>query len=414
MNEVGFENFNWNKYEDWNGAGLRTNKKIQVSDLKTRVYSHEPYAQEMFNLYNDPNNKFVRKDLEKGDVVPIIEIPLLDISGKMMIEILGGLSIEVDLNREKRFVQLFGFNTIEEFYDALNTKEKRAVFIEQGLYAYVIESEPTIKISLWQGYLKKQREEFMEEISSPSKAYICKVISANRGGFFVEVQGVDAFMPGSLAAPNKISDFQSYVGKEIIVMVEDYLKDMNSFIVSHKKYIEHILPKRISELDLSSKFSGTVTGASKYGVFLEFGEIFTGLLHKSKMSKETYHKFKAREFNPGDPMEFYIGEITKDNRIILTEESPEEKKKKIETFLEKYKDIPVGATVAAIMSFGIIVNIDDLSGIVPNKEFRKAHTSPKNFVEGDKMGLKLLEIRDGDKLVFTFWTEEKKELEEGV
>ena len=414
MNEVGFDNFNWDKYENWNGTGLQVNRKVQVPDLQTKVYSYEPYAQEMFDLYNNPNNKFVRKDLERGDVVPIVEIPSLDISGKMMIEILGGLSIEVDLSREKRFVQLFGFNNIEEFYDALNTKEKREKFIEQGLYAYVIESEPTIKISLWQGYLKKQREEFMEEISSPSKAYVCKVISANRGGFFVEVQGVDAFMPGSLAAPNKISDFQSYVGKEIIVMVEDYLKDMNSFIVSHKKYIEHILPKRISELDLTAKFEGTVTGASKYGVFLEFGEIFTGLLHKSKMTKETYYKFKAREFHPGDPMGFYIGEVTKDNRIILTEESPAEKKKKIETFLEKYKDIPVEASVAAIMSFGIIVNVDDLSGVVPNKEFRKAHTSPKNFVEGDRMGLKLLEIRDGDKLVFTFWIEEKKELGEGV
>lgn len=414
MNEVGFENFNWDKYADWNGTGLRANKKVKISDLKTRVYSHEPYAQEMFDLYNNSNNKFVRKDLEKGDVVPIIEIPSLDINGKMMIEILGGLSIEVDLTREKRFVQLFGFGSIEEFYETLNTKTKRDVFIEQGLYAYVIESEPTIKISLWQGYLKKQREEFIEEISAPSKAYVCKVISANRGGFFVEVQGVDAFMPGSLAAPNKINDFQSYVGKEIIVMVEDYLKDMNSFIVSHKKYIEHILPKKISELDLSAKFEGTVTGASKYGVFIEFGDIFTGLLHKSKMTRETYAKFRAREFKPGDSIEFYIGEVTKDLRIILTEESPAEKKRKIEEFLKKYDNIPIPGKVAAIMSFGIIANVDELSGIIPNREFRKAHTSPKNFLEGDQMNLKLLEIRDGDKLVFTFWIEDKKPVEEGV
>ena len=65
------------------------------------------------------------------------------------------------------------------------------------------------------------------------------VEEANKGGFFVEVCGIDAFMPGSLAAPNKIADFQSYIGKEIIVMVEDFLKDMNSFIVSHKKYISY-------------------------------------------------------------------------------------------------------------------------------------------------------------------------------
>ena len=250
MIEQGFEDFNWEKYGNWNGIGLKVNKKIKVEDLKTKVYSHEPYAQEMFDLYSNSSNKFVRKDLEKGDVVPIVEISSIEESGKMLIEILGGLSMDVDLGREKRFIQLFGFSTTEEFVQALKTKEQRAKFIEQGLYAYVIESSPSVKISLWQGHLKKVKDEFMEEISSPSKAYICKVIEANRGGFFVEVQGIDAFMPGSLAAPNKIMDFQSYIGKEIIVMIEDYLQDMNSFIVSHKKYIEHILPKKISELSL--------------------------------------------------------------------------------------------------------------------------------------------------------------------
>jgi predicted RNA-binding protein with RPS1 domain len=409
MIEQGFEGFNWEKYENWNGEGLRANKKVKVEDLKTKVYSHEPYAQEMFDLYNNQSPKFVRKDLEKGDIVTIVEIPSIEESGKMVIEILGGLSIEVDLGREKRFIQLFGFSTIQEFAQALKTKEQREKFIEQGLYAYVIESSPSTKISLWQGHLKKVKDEFMAEINSPSKAYVCKVIEANRGGFFVEVQGVDAFMPGSLAAPNKIVDFQSYVGKEIIVMIEDYLQDMNSFIVSHKKYIDHILPKKISELSLLEKYQGSITGASKYGVFVEFNEIFTGLLHKSKMTPETYSKFRNREYSPGDVIEFYIGEITKDNRIILTEESPEEKKRKIEEFLKEYENKPAEGEVAAIMTFGIIVTVGELSGIVPNKEFRKAHSSPKNFIQGDIMKLKLLEIRDGDKLVFTFWLDEKKE-----
>ena len=189
---------------------------------------------------------------------------------------------------------------------------------------------------------------------------------------------------------------------------------MNSFIVSHKKYIEHILPKKIAELSLEDLYKGTVTGASKYGVFVEFNEIFTGLLHRSKMKKETYHKFKAREYKPGDNIEFYIGEITKDNRIILTEESPAEKREKVKASVEQYDEKPVPAEVAAIMNFGIIVNVDhDLSGVVPNREFRKAHSSPKNFVTGDKMTLKLTEIKDVDKLVFTFWIE-KDQKEEGV
>jgi len=63
------------------------------------------------------------------------------------------------------------------------------------------------------------------------------------------------------------------------------------------------------------------------------------------------------------------------------------------------------AEVAAIMNFGIIVNMGDLSGVVPNKEFRKSHALQKNFIVGDKTKLKLLEIKDGDKLILTFWQE---------
>ena len=416
-----FEDFNWEKYEHWNGTGLQSNPKIKGQDNKTKVFCHEPYAQDLADLYNNSPNKFIRKDLEKGDIVPITGISSISKDGKMLIEILGGLTIDVDLGREKRFVQIFGFSTVSEFVEALNTKEKIDKFVDQGLSAFVIESAPSIKISLWQGHLKKVKDEFMNEITTPSKAYVCKVIEANRGGFFVEVQGIDAFMPGSLAAPNKIMDFQSYVGKEIIVMIEDYLQDMKSFIVSHKKYLAHILPRKIAELSLEDKYLGKVTGASKYGVFVEFDEIFTGLLHKSKMSPETNKIFQERGFNPGDSIEFYIGEVTKDNRIILTEESPEGKRKKIEELILKYENQPFEGSVVAIMTFGIIVSVGDLSGVVPNKEFRKSHSSPKNYLVGDTMKLKVLEIRDGDKLVFTFWSEEKKDdkkedesLEEGA
>jgi ribosomal protein S1 len=329
-----------------------------------------------------------------------------------MIELMGGLTVEIDLGREKRFIQLFGYETIDEFVGILQKKENVEKFVSQGLLAYVIESTPTLKISLWQGHLIKIREEFMQEIESPSKAYVCKIYEANKGGFFVEVQGVDAFMPGSLAAPNKIIDFQSYVGKEVIVMIEDYLQDMNSFIVSHKKYIEHVLPKKIKELDLMKKYEGTITGTSKYGIFVEFEEIFTGLLHTSKMDEETFLNFKKRLYKPGEQIQFYINEITKDNRIILTEEDPEEKKKKFNDFVNENKDKVVEGEVAAIMNFGIIVNVGEMSGLVPNKEFRKRKVSVKNFVVGDKLKIVLSDFKD-EKLVFNLHSEDK-EKEEGA
>jgi len=394
------EEFNWDLFENnyTGGTRLTVNPNIKGVDSKTRVFNHEPYAQELFDLYSERSTKSVRKDLTKGDCVTVVEIPYID-KDRMTVELLGGLTVDIDLNREKRFVQIYGYQTPEEFAHVLANPEIRKNFVSSGFYAYVIESSPSLKISLWQGHIKKTKDEMMEQISAPSKAYRAKVLNANRGGYFVEVSGVEAFMPGSLAAPNKIVDFQTLVGKEVIVMVEDFLKEMNSFIVSHKKYIEHVLPQKIAELDLNKLYSGTVTGTSKYGIFVEFGEIFTGLLHVSKMKDSTLDLFRRRMFKPGDPASFYIGEITKENRIILTEESPEEKKKKIDDFVQANKGKSLEASIAAIMNFGVIVNVGDITGIVPSKEFRIRKISTRNFVTGDPIKVKYLDLKD-DKITF--------------
>jgi ribosomal protein S1 len=392
--------FNWDLYTDgYTGSSkLIPNKSIKGSDKKNKCFSRESYAQRHFDVYTNQDTELIRKDLTAGDIVRITDIFNVK-EDSIDIELMGGLTITVDLSREKKFIQVFGYNTSKEFTDNLSNKEIIKDFINKGLNVYIVESTPSLKISLWQGHLKSVRDEFMEEIKNPTKAYSAHIIEANKGGFFVEVQGLEAFMPGSLAAPNKISNFQSYIGKDVIVMIEDYLKDMNSFIVSHKKYLAHVLPIKIQELDTTKKYSGTVTGTSKYGIFIEFDELFTGLLHTSKMDKMLLDDFKSRNIKAGDPIEFFIAEITKDNRIILTKEDPEEKLKKIQKFIIDLKDNVMESTVAAVMNFGIIVNIEDLSGLIPIKEFKRKKIMANNFVVGDKIDI-MFDSYENDKLVF--------------
>jgi len=392
------ENFEWSKYDkDYKGeTKLIPNKKISGINNKNKCFSREPYAQELFDIFS--SNKSVNKDLKKGDCVCITDI--YNICGsKITIEILGGLSIDIDLSREKKFIQLYGYQSVDEFINVILEPNYLKSLIDSGIYAYVVESTPALKISLWQGHIKKIKEEFMEQIQTSTKAYIAKIIEANKGGFFVEVQGINAFMPGSLAAPNKIMNFQSYVGKEVIVMIEDFLTDINSFIVSHKKYIEYILPSKIKELNTTIKYKGIITGTSKYGIFIEFEDIFTGLLHSSKMKEETSNKFKTGKYNQGDLMQFYINEITKDNRIILTEESPMEKKDKFTKFINENEGKILESEISAIMNFGIIVSTSDLSGLVPIKEFKKYNIKVNNYIIGDKIHVIFDKYQD-DKLVF--------------
>jgi ribosomal protein S1 len=394
------EEFDWLKYNDgYKGTTLLSNKKISGQSNKNICFSREPYAQELFNIYTNQDTQFIKKDLIKDDIVRIADI--FNINGQYMdIELSGGLTVTIDLIREKKFIQVYGYNTYQEFTNAIRNKETIKKLISKGLNAYITEATPSVKISLWQGHLKSVRDEFMEQIQNPTKAYNAKVIQANKGGFFVEVQGIEAFMPGSLAAPNKIIDFQSYIGKEIIVMVEDFLKEMNSFIVSHKKYLTHVLPIKIQELDLMKKYTGTVTGCSKFGIFIEFNELFTGLLHISKMDNETKLQFNARNIKANDLIEFYISEITKDNRIILTKENPEDKLNKIQNFIVNSKDKIIKSSIAAIMNFGLIVNVEhDITGLIPIREFKRNRIMTNNLLVGDKINVLFDEFRD-ERLIF--------------
>jgi len=392
--------FNWNLYNDGYTGGdkLIPNTAIHGADSKNKCFSREPYAQKLFNIYTRQNQDVIQKDLNQGNIVKITDI--FNINKQFMdIELSGGLTLTIDLSREKKFIQVFGYSTPEEFTDALKDKENVKEIVKTGLTVYVLESTPTVKVSLWQGYLKTVRDEFMNQILNPSKAYTAKIIQANKGGFFVEVQGLEAFMPGSLAAPNKIEDFQSYIGKEIIVMVEDFLKEMNSFIVSHKKYLAHIIPIKIKELDLMKKYTGNITGCSKYGIFVEFENLFTGLLHTSKMDEITKGAFIKFEYKAGDEIDFFISEIAKDNRIILTKENPEEKLNKINNFIINSKDKTLEATVAAVMNFGIIVNVEDLNGLIPISDFKRNKIMANNFIIGDKINVFFDQYKD-EKLVF--------------
>lgn len=377
------------------GNRLIKNSKIKGQSNKTVCYSFEPYAQELFDLYENgefPEN--IKKDLEPGDIINITGIKAVS-NTILVVELESGINIDIALNKEKRFLERYGYFSIEDFITAVQDPIELEKLIATKLQVYITDILPNPKASLWKAYINQIQQEFIKEIDNPTQAYIAKVKETNKGGYFVEVAGVDAFMPGSLSAANKLANFEDLLNQEVIVMIEDYIPEMKSFIVSHKKYIEYVLPGKLKELDLDLQYEGNITGTSKYGIFIEFGDIFTGLLHISKMDETTVIDFKARMFKAGDKIKFYINEITKDNRLILTEKDPVEKKRKIETFIFDNKDKIIETKVAAIMNFGIIVSVEDQSGLIPNKEFRKHQINTSNYNIKDPINVLFDNYTDG-------------------
>jgi len=216
------------------------------------------------------------------------------------------------------------------------------------------------------GYAEKMKVEFIKQIKEPKTAYEAKVISKNQGGFLVDVMGVQAFLPGGLAAANKIVNFDEYIGKKVNVMIEDYLSDIRTFIVSHKKYLKHILPAEINSYDWDIKHTGTVTGTNKYGIFVEFYNKFTGLLHYSKMDETTREQYNKRNFKPGDELECWVREVTPNHRLVLTNFEPgsEEDQLKLN---EVYK-----GKVTGVVDYGVFVKLKSgESGLIGKQDVNR-------------------------------------------
>lgn len=362
MNSDFLENFEWELPN-----GLSLNSKIK-SPAGSRIYCHEPYAEELAKLYFSSNDKFEggSKDLSDGGVYTCIIVSVK--ADEALAQTDSGQTIYIDLKRERRDAEKLNITGIGFYPD-------------EELKARVRKMNGSYSGSVIEYYIHSLRAELFEQIKKESNAYLIKIISINKGGYIAELSGIKCFMPGSLAAANKITDFESYIGKEMHVMIEGYVEAKDIFIVSYKKYLNRIMDSKIQELDLTKKYKGYVTGTSDFGVFVEWDDIYTGLIHKTEFAEGN----SLATLSPGIEIEFYVKEIKDNNRLTLTLDQPLERNVIIQDLESQVNDgtvEPMEAKVKHKRKNGALVEIQELGLLA--------------LIPQDKLGKRGNNIRVGD------------------
>lgn len=150
------------------------------------------------------------------------------------------------------------------------------------------------------------------------KYVIGNVIESNPAGYSVEINYIGVkmkcFMPNYLAGINKISNPKSLVGQKFEVMIENIDTKRKSGVVSRRKYLETLIDDEIKTINVGSEYTGVITDKTDYGVFVEFKQSLTGMIHKSNLAPTT----QLSKLSPGDEINFFVREII-DNKIILTQ-----------------------------------------------------------------------------------------------
>lgn len=342
------EEFDWDLYKDgYNGRNLKRNNAVGVKSAKGDkivVYSHEHYASELLGKYLGSSEAVPQaKDLVVGAIIQISNVRPVS-ETELILDTVGGGSCRIDLNKEREYLTALNGDA-KEFTDFLQNEENLKKYLDTKPVVRVMSKD---RVSLWGGHIGRLEQELDACLRYPKHAFAARILETNNGGYIVNINGLECFMPGSQAAPGIIKDFQSLIGKVVPVMPINKIPG-KGFVVSYKKYLASIMPNKVrEELALDMCVMCTVTGCSKNGVFVQFNDkngepTFSGLVYRDEMSSFLEEEFDEGRIINGDMFRCYIHSIDIDGekvRIVLGDNSIysseyQEKKMRLERAKER-------------------------------------------------------------------------------
>ncbi|SFV90710.1 SSU ribosomal protein S1p [hydrothermal vent metagenome] len=280
---------------------------------------------------------------------------------------------------------------------------------EEGNILFNVGDEITVvnqgrgRISYKAALSRAALNEFISEYDEEQEYIIEGVVTKkNKGGYVVEVDGLEFFMPRTLSY---LSSKIDPIGKKVKAVIVKVDKEKGSVVISRKELIERDKARTdeiVSELlENKEPVVGTIKKITSYGMFVDVGGI-DGLVHYSQIS----HKGPvnpSKYFEEGDEVNVVALEYDKKKRhlsLSIKDANP-----------DPWEDIDsiigvgdtVTATVSNIEPYGVFVDLgEDLEAFLHVSEISwdKNVKHPKDYLSnGEEINVEVIEIdKEGRRL----------------
>ena len=223
--------------------------------------------------------------------------------------------------------------------------------------------------------------------------------SAVRGGLLVQIDDVEAFLPGSQVEVTPVKELEPYVGQTFDFKVIKISNERRNLIVSRRELIEGMVAEKKAELMATLQKGevrkGRVKNITDFGAFVAIDDTVDGLLHITDMSWGRV-KHPSEVLKVGDELDVMVLDVDREKeRISLS------LKQMTPNPWDSIQDqFPVGARVAGkvvnLAAYGAFVEIaPGIEGLVHISEFswtkRVARASDMLSV-GDEVQVVVLSI----------------------
>lgn len=139
------------------------------------------------------------------------------------------------------------------------------------------------------------------------------------GGYICTYNDIKMFMPGKESHLNVRQDFEVLLGQELPTFIINYSQKNNTYICSHKAYLKNLRKERVNEMAIGQKYMAKITNIKRFGIFVNFNEIFDGLLHRNELKTKYWKLFSNNELKVGYDIPVWIKDIETSDRIVLTQ-----------------------------------------------------------------------------------------------
>lgn len=251
---------------------------------------------------------------------------------------------------------------------------------------------------------EKLRWERIESSHKEGSVVLGTVKGRVRGGLIVDLDGVEAFLPGSQVDASPVHSMDNFVGNEYEFKILKMSPERRNIIVSRRALIEETLKEKkaklLGEIEVGQKRRGIVKNITDFGAFVDLDGL-DGLLHITDMSWGRV-RHASEVVKVGEELEIVVLDIDRERERVslgLKQRSPNP----WDNIAEKY---PVGSRlrgkVVNLVPYGAFVELEEgVEGLV--------HVSEMSWTKRIARASDILEVGEiVDVAVLTINKEEQK------
>lgn len=205
----------------------------------------------------------------------------------------------------------------KEHYKTGDEISATIIRMDDGQGNLVLSMKEANQVLSWEKLLQYQKEETVLKV---------KVSDIVNAGVIAYAEGIRGFIPASQLALDYVEELDSYLGRELAVVVMNVEEEKEKLVMSAKsvllKHKEEEHRSKVAGLVPGSIFEGTVESIMPYGAFVNLGDGLTGLVHISRICQKRI-KTPAEVLKVGEKVKVKLIDV-KDGKLSLSMKEFEE------------------------------------------------------------------------------------------